>query len=97
MGVGEEGKTANYESDIKLHDKLIKSGHWSPFEHCAKVMTDEEYEHFINGKFEVTHCEPEYDDLGEFSNSAKGWCNNFKGFIQYRYLIETNHGKNNIS
>lgn len=41
--VGEEGKEANYENDIKLHDRLAESGHWSPFEHCAKVMTSDEY------------------------------------------------------
>lgn len=33
---------------------------------------------------------PEYDDLGEFPNSAQGWCRNFKGFIQYRELLENN-------
>lgn len=36
--VGEEGKEANYENDIKLHDRLAESGHWSPFEHCARAM-----------------------------------------------------------
>lgn len=36
--VGEESKAANYENDIKLHDRLAASGHWSPFEHCAKAM-----------------------------------------------------------
>jgi thymidylate synthase ThyX len=88
--VGEEGKEHSYENDIKLHDKLLESGHWSPFEHCAKVMSDEEYKSFIKGQFIVTHSEPDYEDLGEFSNSSKGWCNNFKGFIQYRYLIDRN-------
>jgi hypothetical protein len=38
--VGEEGKEPNYENDIKLHDRLATSGHWSPFEHCAKAMKD---------------------------------------------------------
>lgn len=38
--VGEEGKPANYENDIKLHDRLAASGHWSPMEHCARVMDD---------------------------------------------------------
>ena len=86
--VGEENKEPNYENDIKLHDKLLESGHFSPFEHCAKAMSDEEYKSFIKGQFIVTHSEPDYEDLGEFSNSSKGWCNNFRGFIQYRYLIE---------
>jgi len=37
--VGEEGKPANYEADIKLHDRLMQSGHFSPFEHCAMAMS----------------------------------------------------------
>jgi len=31
-----EGKD-DYEADLKLHDILSSSGHWSPFEHCAVV------------------------------------------------------------
>jgi thymidylate synthase ThyX len=72
--VGEENKEPNYENDIKLHDRLSESGHWSPFEHCAKAMSDEEY----YGKFIKI----------ENYNRNEGWCNNFKGFIQYRYLID---------
>lgn len=33
----------DYEKDILLHDRLSESGHWSPFEHCARSMTREEY------------------------------------------------------
>lgn len=29
--------TDNYSKDVALHDSLSKSGHWSPFEHCAKA------------------------------------------------------------
>lgn len=36
-------KEPNYENDIKLHDRLLASGHMSPFEHCAKVPTDNEW------------------------------------------------------
>lgn len=27
-------------ADFDLHDRLSSSGHWSPFEHCAKAMPD---------------------------------------------------------
>jgi thymidylate synthase ThyX len=77
--VGEEGKEPNYENDIKLHDRLLESGHFSPFEHCAKVMSDEEYESFIKGEIDFGFGIPKH---------TMGWCNNFKGFIPYRYLIE---------
>ena len=77
--VGEEGKEPNYDNDLKLHDKLLESGHFSPFEHCAKVMSDEEYESFIKGEVDFGFDIPKH---------TMGWCNNFKGFIPYRYLID---------
>lgn len=64
-----EGKD-DYEADIKLHDILSKSGHWSCFEHCAKAMDEDEY----------------YDkcpNCGEVEGYY-GWSGNFRGFIQYR-------------
>lgn len=33
---------SSYVKDLELHDRLASMGHWSPFEHCAKAMTDEE-------------------------------------------------------
>lgn len=50
----------DYEKDIKLHDQLLESGHFSPFEHCAKAMSEEDY----------------------------GWSGNFRGFVQYRKILE---------
>ncbi len=41
--VGKEGKESNYEADLKLHDRLLKSGHFSPFEHCAMNTEDDNY------------------------------------------------------
>jgi thymidylate synthase ThyX len=36
-----EGKD-DYEADLKLHNRLKTSGHWSPFEHCAMAPHDNE-------------------------------------------------------
>ena len=106
-----EGKI-DYEKDIDLHDQLLASHHMSPFEHCARAMTDLEYYSFIKGEV------PTYKDedgilnyeyypysygrtkrdgelwmgfIGENSNNGErfGWCNNLRGFIQYRYLVES--------
>lgn len=66
----------DYEKDIKLHDALLEAHHMSPFEHCARAMDENEYT---------------ASKLSGYSRKSKdnyGWCNNFKGFIQYRYLIE---------
>lgn len=30
-------------ADRKLHDQLVESGHWSPFEHVAKAMSTSEF------------------------------------------------------
>jgi thymidylate synthase ThyX len=69
----------DYEADLRLHDMLAKSGHWSPFEHVARVMGDEEYKYFVNG-----------DTANMNWDTITGWCRNFRGFIQYRRLIEHN-------
>ena len=84
----------DYTKDIALHDQLLASGHYSPFEHCAKAMNDEEYISFIKG--EIDTIEIDNPNPGDFvaynkvwnSDKEAGWCNNFKGFIQYRYLLE---------
>lgn len=67
-----EGKD-DYQADIELHDNLLKSGHFSPFEHCARVMNEGEYFREYGVRFE--------------NKSGSGWCGNFKGFIQYRKLL----------
>lgn len=85
--VGEEDKKPNYSDDIRLHDILAKSGHWSPFEHCARVMTNEEYESYHRGRLVYLESKENYE-IDEPLHKDKGWCKNFKGFIQYRELIE---------
>ena len=75
----------DYEKDIKLHNKLLKDRHASPFEHCARAMHNQEYKEFIKGK---VYRELENHDYIEIPENTEGWCNNFKGFIPYRYLIE---------
>lgn len=69
--VGEEGKPDNYENDIKLHDRLASSGHWSPFEHCAKIMNPAE----CNSRLFISN------------GGEHGWSGNFRGFIQYRKMF----------
>lgn len=83
-----EDKIDNYEADIQLYDRLLQSGHYSPFEHVARAMTEDEYKTNIKGicyKHNVNYA-GEY--LKADSERSEGWCLNFKGFIQQRYLIE---------
>ena len=89
--VGEE-KEIDYSKMIDLHDRLIAQDppHSSPLEHCARAMSDEEHGSYIKGKIDLIDVdEPEYNGgIYEPKFSEKGWCNNFKGFIPYRYLVD---------
>ena len=82
--VGDE-KEVSYDKLVEIHDRMANQVpfHASPFEHCARVMDPDEYE--LNVKGEV--CLSEL--AGTFRTKNKGWCRNYKGFIQYRHIIES--------
>ena len=40
----------DYEKDIKLHDDLLVMKHFSPFEHCCAVPSEQEYNEARKGK-----------------------------------------------
>lgn len=40
----------DYEKDIKLHDDLLAMKHFSPFEHCCVVPSEQEYNEARKGK-----------------------------------------------
>lgn len=75
-----EGKD-DYESDFRLFKVLKDSGHFSPFEHCAKVMSEPEY--VRNTKNFTVLKDGHLETIIE-----RGWCKNFRGFTQLRALIE---------
>ena len=82
--VGEEGKEPNYENDIKLHDRLAASGHWSPFEHCAQAMSQRE-RMLLAAKTTIKNRETvEGFESISYAEQELGWSGNFRGFIQYR-------------
>lgn len=76
----------DYEADLKLYGILKDSGHFSPFEHVAKAMTNEEYNSYVKGK--AVNQGTDLMPMWIFPNEAKGWCRNFQGFIQYRELLD---------
>ena len=89
----------DYEKDIQLHNRLLADGHMSPFEHCARAMNEEEYDSFIKGRVTLG-LNTSSGGWGGPPNTTyhpkenvKGWCNNFRGFIPYRYLIENNNDR----
>lgn len=78
----------DYQKDVELHDKLLKDHHMSPMEHIAKAMSDEEYDLYIKGK--LSFRDEDSYDLEEPLYKQKGWCDNLRGFISYRHLVENN-------
>lgn len=83
--VGDE-KEFSYDKQIELHDRMANQVpfHASPFEHCAKAMSNEEYNTFIKGKSIYEVATNSHIPIGD----SLGWCRNYKGFIQYRELLE---------
>ena len=84
------GKELTLEHAIKIHDKCVELVHSSVFEHCARAMSDEEHNRFYKGIFmdmSDTELENSYVPI---SVNGFGWCNNLKGFIPYRYMIDNN-------
>ena len=81
----------NYEKDINLHDDLLAMKHFSPFEHCCVVMNEENYYSHIKTtkakSFTISNNDDIYID-GPISFKDCGWSRNFKGFKQYREIIE---------
>lgn len=63
--------------------KTAKPIHASPFEHASVTMDFQEYETF-------TRTKPIYEDNKVIDiKVSKGWCRNFRGFIQARELVES--------
>jgi len=67
----------DYIKDIALHDTLLSSKHASAFEHCCRVLNEEEYNTL--GKMTL---HPEKGYVFE-----KGWVDNIRGFISYRRIL----------
>lgn len=48
-GDGDAVRAELYKGDIALHDRLLASGHMSPFEHCARAMSETESAKWVKG------------------------------------------------
>lgn len=89
--VGDDGVVEDYDKLIKRFEKLKSMNHLSPFEHCAKVMTESEYKSNIRG-FGYTHVVGNSNKTSVYYDDF-GWCGNFKGFIQLRKTFENENQK----
>lgn len=88
--IGEE-KSIYIEEQVKLHDRLIAQNppHSSPMEHAARCMNEMEYDLYVKGSLvykDILGIGP----MPIINGNTNGWCRNFRGFIPYRHIIETN-------
>lgn len=72
------------EKAKNIYDKCVESGHFSVVSHCAKCMTDYEYDTWIKGKCEKS----ERLNILAVPNEAKGFNKNLRGFVSLRQYIE---------
>lgn len=79
-----EGKR-DIQADLDLHDKLLQSGHLSPFEHVARPATENDAE-----RMTVKWCSVECT-IGEGYQRPDprycGWFGNLRGWVSVRKLI----------
>lgn len=68
------------EKAKNIYDKCVESGHFSVVSHCAKCMTDYEYDTWIKGKCEKS----EKLNILAIPNEAKGFNKNLRGFVSLR-------------
>lgn len=76
-----EGKD-DYAADSRLFEILLTSGHMSPFEHCARAMSEVELDTYT---LDVPRTP---NNPARLVNREYGVCGNFKGFVQYRKTLE---------
>jgi len=75
--------TRDPEADLNLYNRLLISGHMSPFEHVARPMTAKELELFKRPEYIWDENIEEWVQTGKFSC----YLGNFNGWVQHRKLI----------
>lgn len=73
------------QADLDLYDKLLTSGHMSPFEHVARPATEDDGERMMVKWSDVEHTVGE--GYGMPDPRYYGWFGNDRGWVQYRKLI----------
>lgn len=81
--VGDQ-KEMSMDKGLEIFEKLVNANpiHYSPLEHCAVNMT--RYERELFSRRYITGSD------GTIV-TERGWCNNFRGFIQLRYMLSSGY------
>jgi len=86
--LGDDAKI-DFSKDLVLHDNLLSSKHMSPFEHCARAMSQQEVKTYIKGKVFVERLSDDQIEDISYDEVSFGWSRNFRGFTQYREILES--------
>lgn len=68
----------DYVKDLQLTNSLKQNGHWSPFEHVAYAMNENEY----------NICAKTIINKEGFFEQEYGWLANYRGWVQRRAVLE---------
>jgi thymidylate synthase ThyX len=71
----------DWNEDAGLAEKLMKSGHWSPFEHVAQALGT------ACGRAKCRVCEK------TGMSTANKWSGNLRGWLQFRETVDTTFTK----
>lgn len=74
----------DFMADIELANKLVNSGHMSPFEHVARPMTKDELQRFETW---VPETDIDFRRTGHYFRRIGSYLGNFNGWIQFRKLL----------
>lgn len=85
------GSKHDYLKDYDLFKKLFISQpiHASPSEHVAYAMSYNEYITNVRGQLDVDLCDGQYTVDIKSNWDKMGYCRNFRGWVQYRTLLES--------
>ena len=100
--IGIDGKPSSKERLFEIHDGLIDKRHSSPLEHPSRVMFEREFftlsrKHLSNNISErlekeqtqgITTINDSTIDGWKYVIEEFGWCDNFRGWIQYRNIVK---------
>ena len=92
--LGDDPVKHNYAADVMLHNTLAGNCHWSPFEHCARAMTELEYSSNIRGEYHTTIDSDgsivNMEQYTKFKPWSDKWHNNEQG--EFKNLYKDIHG-----
>lgn len=74
-------ETPSHGIIVRKNGKVLITHNSSPMEHCARAMSDEEYNCYYKGYFPMSGEKDE-------DKKQQGWCYNLKGFISHRYIFD---------